>query len=215
MPTTRRPITTKPRIRRDGAVVRAAILDAAERRLIEAGPAALRLQDVAADAGISHPNVLHHFGSREGLISAVIARSLDAMNRQLVEGISRSTGKADQLTAVLDSVFEVMSKAGHGRLIMWLSLAGHDISSGGVPLTDVVEAAHALRKTRTCSTRRPSKQDTANVVMLAAIALTGATVHLPSLLRQLGQPVDEASSKRFRTWFSHLLLRHMDLDHDE
>ena len=57
--------------RRTAEETRAAILDAAERRLKASGPASIRLQDVAAEAGISHPAVLHHFGSREGLVQAV------------------------------------------------------------------------------------------------------------------------------------------------
>lgn len=208
------PAKPTPRVRRDGAVVREAILDAAERRLIEAGPSALRLQDVAADAGISHPNVLHHFGSRDGLIRAVIARSLDAMNRQLVEAISESTGNRDQLTAILDSLFELMARRGYGRLIAWLALGGHEISAEAVPLTAVVDAAHELRKARTRGTKRPAKQDTANIVILAALALTSATFQLPALLRQLGMPADDTSSKRFRAWLAQLLLRHLDLDHE-
>ena len=42
------------------------ILEAAQKRLTEGGPDAIRLQDLAADLGISHPAILHHFGSREG-----------------------------------------------------------------------------------------------------------------------------------------------------
>ena len=58
----------KARVRRTAEDARAAILDAAERRLGATGPGGIRLQEVAADVGVSHSTVLHHFGSREGLV---------------------------------------------------------------------------------------------------------------------------------------------------
>src|SRR5260221_641713 len=53
-----------PRKRRTADEARTAMLDAAEQRLVASGPAAIRLQEVAADVGVSHPTVLHHFGNR-------------------------------------------------------------------------------------------------------------------------------------------------------
>ena len=47
-----------------------AILDAAEEMMIDVGPAGLRISAVAKKAGMAHPNIIHHFGSREGLIDA-------------------------------------------------------------------------------------------------------------------------------------------------
>ncbi len=45
------------------------------------GPAGLRLQEVAKAAGVSHPTILHHFGSREGLIQALNLRSVEQFRR--------------------------------------------------------------------------------------------------------------------------------------
>ncbi|MGH7329781.1 MAG: TetR/AcrR family transcriptional regulator, partial [Polyangiaceae bacterium] len=58
----------KPRRRLDAEAARKLILDATERRLVRVGPSGIRLQEVAKDAGVSHPTVLHHFGSRELLV---------------------------------------------------------------------------------------------------------------------------------------------------
>ncbi len=46
---------------------RARIRDAAIERFATDGVAATNLKDIAADAGVSTPLVLHHFGSKEGL----------------------------------------------------------------------------------------------------------------------------------------------------
>lgn len=49
---------------------RARIRDAAIVRFAEHGMAAANLKDIAADAGVSTPLVLHHFGSKDGLRAA-------------------------------------------------------------------------------------------------------------------------------------------------
>jgi len=52
---------------------RDAILDAAEAIVVEVGPAGLRISAVAKRAGMAHPNIIHHFGSRDGLLNALAA----------------------------------------------------------------------------------------------------------------------------------------------
>src|SRR5690349_14922747 len=75
--------------RRSAEEAQRVILDAAESRLAQVGPAGLRLQEVAADAGIAHPTILHHFGSREGLIHAVVQRALGALYTDLMRELQR------------------------------------------------------------------------------------------------------------------------------
>src|SRR5262245_4808001 len=73
-----------PRTRRKPDEARRLILDTAEARLREGGPAALVLKEIARDAGISHPTILHHFESREGLVQALLARGMDRLESALV-----------------------------------------------------------------------------------------------------------------------------------
>src|ERR687888_598164 len=51
---------------------RARILAVAREEFAGRGFKAARLQDIAERAGLSHPTLLYHFGSKEGLYSAVI-----------------------------------------------------------------------------------------------------------------------------------------------
>ena len=60
---------TAKRVRRSPEAARLAILEAAERRLIEGGPETVRVQHIAADLGVTDAAVHHHFGSREALIN--------------------------------------------------------------------------------------------------------------------------------------------------
>jgi AcrR family transcriptional regulator len=201
---------TKPRRRLDAETARALILDATEKRLVVVGPAGIRLQEVAADAGVSHPTVLHHFGSREQLVAAVIARSLQAINTALVEAIRASSGDEKQLEEMIENVAVAMERSGHGRVILWLTLEGHRIDGAKVRLIDVVEATHALRLARSTAIERPTREDTARTVVLAALALISSSVLGPSLLENAGLGAGARVDKEFRRWIARLLLDHFD-----
>ena len=69
----------KPRVRRSAEEARAVILDAAETHLRARGPDGLRLKDLADEIGISHPAILHHFGSRTALVQAVMQRMTESI----------------------------------------------------------------------------------------------------------------------------------------
>ena len=72
---------------------------------------------VAADAGVSHPTVLHHFGSRDLLVKAVIARSLQAINATLVEAIG-----ADRLMCLMQ-----FGSIPHREIIRSIELTGEHL----------------------------------------------------------------------------------------
>src|SRR5918995_2896954 len=59
--------------------VRSALLDAAERLLIEAGYASLTTRKVAAEAGVNHGLVHYYFGSMEELLLQVLERFTDRL----------------------------------------------------------------------------------------------------------------------------------------
>ena len=203
----------RPRRRRDAAEARSEILDATEKRLISAGPAGIRLQEVAADAGVSHPTVLHHFGSREALVDAVVTRALQSMNQKLVEAIASSSGEEPEVLAMLDGVFDDLAKSGHARVLMWLALEGRRVDGGEVRLASVVNATHALRKSRRPASSKkkgPTREDTAHVVVLAALALIALPVLGPSLLTNAELGGDAVAMKRFRAFLAKVLLRHLD-----
>jgi AcrR family transcriptional regulator len=71
-------VTTTLRVSRDarpyhhGDLPRA-LLDAAIQAILEVGPAAVSLRDLARRAGVSHAAPAHHFGDKAGLLTAVAA----------------------------------------------------------------------------------------------------------------------------------------------
>ncbi|TDD85220.1 TetR family transcriptional regulator [Actinomadura rubrisoli] len=65
--------------------VREALLDAAARLLVERGYRGVRMQDVAAAAGVSRQTVYNEFGDKWGLARAVVIRD----NGRYLDGIDR------------------------------------------------------------------------------------------------------------------------------
>jgi AcrR family transcriptional regulator len=200
----------KPRRRLDAEAARALILDATEKRLVTVGPSGIRLQEVAADAGVSHSTVLHHFGSRELLVKAVTARALRAIDANLIEAMGRSGGDPDQLEVMLENLAKALEQSGYSRVMLWLALEGHHFDPDEVPLTAVVEAAHTMRLGRRKHTKRPPRDDTARIVVLVTIAICCGGVLTPSLLANAGLPSDPAGQAKFRSWLTRLLISYVD-----
>lgn len=194
------------RKRRTAEEARRLILDAAERRLNEVGPAGIRLQEVAADVGVSHPAILHHFGSRRGLVDAVVDRAVKSLETELVQAFSAAVGEV-RTTAILHRVFEVFADRGHARLLAWLLLSNEQgdeapIGSGGT-LEKIAKAVHSLRPDD------DTLEDTQFTVLLAAVALFGEA--LAGRVMRASAGIDDAdASRRFREWFARILVSHVE-----
>ncbi len=189
------------RRRRSAEAAREAILDAAERRLLDGGPDRIRLQDVAADVGVSHPAVLHHFGSRDALVQSVVDRALRRLEASLMTALAVP---APDGAALLDAVYATLVDGGHGRLLAWLLLSGGD---AGLDLTAarkswraIIDATHAGRAGAT-------REDTAFTVVLAAFAVFGQALAGAPVLAMAGLPA--RSGPRFRRWLAELMAAHM------
>lgn len=202
------------RRRRSAEDARSAILDAAEQRLIDAGPASIRLQEVAADVGVGHPTVLHHFGSREALVDAVVRRALDNIHAQVLAAITESATDEGGFATLFDKVALWLADSGRGRLFYWLALEGIEIPDDSIPLQQIVAAAHEQRLRRAsergCETPKPTLEDTRYTVVLAIFAITAQGILGPRLLERVGAGTDERARKRFRAWLGELVLRHLD-----
>ena len=108
---TRRLINMAKRTHRSPEEARETILDAAEKVIVKVGPAGLRISAVAKGAKMAHPNVLHHFGSREGLISAVAERVGTRSTERITTAISHALtvidGDESQLIEAMTKVLGV------------------------------------------------------------------------------------------------------------
>ena len=202
----------QPRRRRTADAARREILEAAERRLAQSGPSGLRLQDIAADVGISHPAVLHHFGSREGLVHAVIQQAIIALQEDLVRSLSETQkGDAPDSAALFEHVFETLSDRGHARLMAWLLLSGYDPFNEKARQNweQIGQVTHALRLQRVKGKKKPTYEDTLFAIVLPALTLFGQAIAGQSTFKVAGLDDPEAP-RRFRKWLAALLSAHMD-----
>ncbi|MCQ4118138.1 TetR/AcrR family transcriptional regulator [Rhodococcus tibetensis] len=121
---------------------RAALLDAAEQLLSDRSADAVRMEDVAALAGISPASVYVHFGTKEALVTAVIERLLDMSMASLTAAYA-SEGSA----------FEQVQQAGLAYMRLLLDhpaltrhLSGAVLSEPQTPIDGtVVERIEFLR----------------------------------------------------------------------
>ncbi|MGV8997966.1 MAG: TetR/AcrR family transcriptional regulator [Parvibaculaceae bacterium] len=205
------------RVRRSAEEARRLILDAAELRLTSQGPEGIRLQDIARDVGISHPAILHHFESREGLVTALIARTSDQLRDKILSALKSKHGGDDQIdaTEIITNVFEALSDKGTARLLSWMLLTGRtrdrerDRSTSGALVTDIAAELHNQRIEAAARNNRPApdKEDTVFIAMLTASAAFGDAIIGRELANDAG--LDQAGIARFRAWFAKLLYDHV------
>jgi AcrR family transcriptional regulator len=204
-----------PRKRRSAAQARSAILDAAAKRLREGGPEAVRLQDLARDLGVSHPAILHHFGSRESLMKDLAAHVIEGLETELLRGLALAANE-ESAQDVLMRVFESLGDAGHARLLAWRALAGRTEDEAAGPRDKTLLGALAdLVHARRCAAAAergvpaPTREDSEFLVRVGAAALLGEGVAGAEFDRSLSGAADAAERRRrFFAWFARLLVSH-------
>jgi AcrR family transcriptional regulator len=207
-----RPARTRPRagrrrLRKEES--RARILAAAEHRLAEVGPEGLRLTELAAELGISHPAILHHYGSREELIEEVVTQATAQLNERLVQAIaSREPGGHE---AIFEMIAEFYGAEGRARTIAWLVLSRRTAKkrprqAAPRPLERLIELAHA-RRMLAHPERSTDFADTQFRSQLAALALLGEAVFGRLIRYASGEAgtADADASRDFRRRLAALL----------
>jgi AcrR family transcriptional regulator len=212
----RKPRARDRRPRRAGADTRRAILAATERRLVRSGPESIRLQEIAADVGVSHPAILHHFGSREGLVEALAQHALTGLQRELLAIVAERPPAADhsldlrvaRVTEMFARTAEVLIDRGYARLLAWLILSGRDLRPVVADLfSGFPQAIHHVRTGRRRLEGRPPPELEET---LFGAALTMATLLGDALFGHLtrlavGLPDDAETRRRFRAWAARVV----------
>lgn len=116
---------SQPRRRRSAEDAKAEALAAARRLLLTKGPDAVTLTAVAAEMGISHSNLLHHFGSAAELQSALMSAMVRDLAMALEDAVAHLRSDAGAPRALVDRVFDAFDKGGAGPLAAWIALSGN------------------------------------------------------------------------------------------
>ncbi len=120
----RRATQPVPRRRRSADEARSEALAAARKILIERGPEAVTLKAVADELGVSHTNILHHFGSAAELESELMSTMVHDLAAALMDVAAHLRSDVGAPRALVDMVFDAFDRGGAGRLAAWIVLSG-------------------------------------------------------------------------------------------
>lgn len=111
-------------MRRTPEAARTLALTSARRLLLADGPDAITLQAVATDLGMSHTNLIHHFGSAAGLQSELMRQMMSELTTTIESAVMRLRAGKGEVSDFVDIVFDAFDHGGAGRLAAWIILSG-------------------------------------------------------------------------------------------
>lgn len=174
----------KTRVRRTPEAARENILAAAEVLLVEQGPQAIKLADIAKAAGVVHANVIHHFGSIAGVEAALMERMIRQLADKIIVGFN-AQGASPGFGA--QALFDAFEAKGAARLAAWLELTGE-----GRRMTLVREVVDAVVQTRLAREVGVEREKIIDFILLNIILAIGVGLFGPTLSELLGRPSGRA-----------------------
>jgi TetR/AcrR family transcriptional regulator len=94
------------------------ILDAARGEFAQRGFGGARLQDIAEHAGLTHPTLLYHFGSKERLYAAVIEQAMQDWAGMTSAAIGDARVGFERVAALIDAGFAFFA-GHHDFVVIW------------------------------------------------------------------------------------------------
>ena len=132
---------------RRGERSREAVLDAAERVMAERGYEAATVARLVEEAGVPASSIYHYFGSKEGVLLAVMERGAQRFHGALPEPTERRGSHSDHLRALLAAIAEELeSRPDFLRLILVMATQPRVDGNGSVDV--VVERVRELALAR-------------------------------------------------------------------
>jgi TetR/AcrR family transcriptional regulator, repressor for neighboring sulfatase len=191
------------RLRRSPDEARRLIMEAAQALIASTGPEGLRLKEIAAAAGISHPLILHHFGSREGLVRALTRQAVEELRDKLVAAMSSSEYSIEQQ---LDRVFDAF-RDGLAQRLAWLATVdpGGGAEETRMIMRDIADTLHTRRLATVPSGTTIAAADTGWLIHLIATVALGDALFGAQLRRSAGMPTTGETDRDFRLWLAALI----------
>lgn len=192
------------RRRRTPEVARQEALVCARERLLAGGPDSVTLKGVADDLGVTHTNLIHHFGSAAGLQSALMASMVADLSHALDTAIARLRTDDGALMELVNAVFDAFAEGGAGKLAAWIVLRG-DLSHLE-PVRDAVNGlVHAIQD-KLGDPDGQSQNRISSAVLFIALSAFGEALIGPPLKDMLDQD-DDASRRVIAGLLPHFLLK--------
>jgi len=203
------------RKRRTAESARREILEAAKTRLMDQGPDGLRLKVIAQDVGISHSSIIHHFGSRDGLLKELRDHTFDALARDLKKRMAEPS-KGDPSIDFFEKISSTLGEHGYGRLLAWQLMSGNLPIQGSVGMTvlgpdgsgglldGLSRILHGMRSDRARSRDQPMPEldETRTIVAMCACTVLGEAIAGDVLVRSAGLGQSPEDRRGLRAWFA-------------
>lgn len=175
--------STPVRRRRTSEDARAEALAAARRLLLEKGPAALTLKAVANEVGVTHANLLHHFGSAGGLQTELMTMMIRDLTDALGSAVEKLRAGEATLDQLIGLTFEAFGAGGAGHLAAWMVL-----NREAEHLEPIGEAVRGLAQALTI----PGKPSPEKAILLGTMLAFAEAVIGPHLRAMLDEDENAA-----------------------
>ena len=181
---------TPKRRKRSPEEAREEALAAARELLLTGGPKAVTLTNVGKAVGMTHANVIHHFGSATELQSALMGSMVGDLANALEEAVAHVRSDSAAPRQLVDIVFDAFDNGGAGMLAAWIALS-QDIGH----LEPVREAVRSLVRAIEERTRvnddAAHRRVTSSVLLIALCAVGDSVIGAP-LREMLGRDKEAA-----------------------
>ncbi|MEU4243278.1 helix-turn-helix domain-containing protein [Actinoplanes sp. NPDC026619] len=162
-------VIRRERLRLPAAERRRQIIDVTARLIAERGFWGLSMQDVADDCGLTVPGLLHHVGSKDGLLLAVLDDRDRADRRALDE---TSSDEPRELCAAL-----VRRNAGQPEIVRLFAVLEAESLTPGHPAHDYFAARQRKTLDGLCQMLEGRAPDPAGLAVRIAAMMDGLQVH--------------------------------------
>lgn len=190
-----------PRVRRSPEAARENILAAAERLLVHQGPQALKLADVAAEAGIANASVLHHFGSIDDVQTALMERMVADLVARILAISEVST---EPSPAGAQALFDAFEAPGVARLAAWLEMTGE--ARRMTMVRDAVQSVVMKLSARASITPEQAE----DLIMVSVVLAMGVGLFGRSLASLMDKPAGHTRTLAMRLLADHITVRDAD-----
>ncbi len=189
--------------RREAEVSRAQILEVAEKHLAAGGPSAVKVQTVGAELGLTDAAVHYHFGSRRGLMQALLGHAGRNLKANLA-AVSGDESAPLDFAKIVDRLDDGYRRKDYARLALWLALEEETPPGEGM-YRPLAEAVHRARRDQA------PFEDTQIAVALLNVVLIGEALAGEAIMAGVGLPGNEKARERLRMMARDLIGRHLHL----
>ncbi|HEX6859493.1 MAG TPA: TetR family transcriptional regulator [Caulobacteraceae bacterium] len=167
-------------------------LAAARELLLTRGPKAVTLSNVGQAIGMTHANVIHHFGSATELQTALMGMMVGDLTAAMEEAVAHVRSDEAAPRQLIDIVFDAFERGGAGKLAAWMALS-QDIDQIE-PVRDAVQSLVQAIMERAGVEGEAANRRITSAVLLIALCAFGDSVIGDQLRGILGR--DKEATRR-------------------